>query len=336
MNVFTEVYDKSVEVLAAPFVSGEWKGIAADLKALLESSGPNAQKAGVLDNFRKQLAETGKTSASSATAVAAEIVKASVPARMGFQDRAAMIKTVRHFYAVQHKGAQSVWVLDPPKGYSAWPYDLFAGKSEADLKTALADDAEVFGAANRTMMSDASQLARKWAADAQVKLASPNAATLQKVRSWFHLNSSPALDVAKTAAILAEGCKQIHAACNSTQLIFSDRPHLRASGKWDNAYASVNQGDVMQVIYIFQVFLDVSKRPVQGSIPRLWLCALTIIHELSHKLLKTEDFRYDDDGLRPGTSFTPQQALKNADSWGYFVADLLGAVPGATLKSVLA
>lgn len=336
MNVFTEVYEKSVDLLKAPSLDAGWKVVEADLKALLDSDGPNVGKAGVLDNLRNLLKESGKGKPVPKTAAATAIVKACRPAATGFQERAALIKTMQHFYVVGQKGAQSIWVLDPPRGFGAWPYDLLAGKSVPDLKTALADDVEVFGAENRKMMSDALQLARKWAADAQVKLASPNAATLDKVRLWFHVASSDAVDVAASAARLAEGCKQIHAACNSTRVIFSDRPHLRSSGEWDNVYASVNEMDVMPVIYIFQVFLEAGRRDSSGSIPKLWLCALTVIHELSHKLMKTEDIRYDDDGLRPGAGFTAEQALKNADSWAYFVADLLGAVPAATFTKVLA
>ena len=66
------------------------------------------------------------------------------------------------------------------------------------------------------------------------------------------------------------------------------------------------------------------------------MCALTIIHELTHMVLNTEDFQYDDSGLKPGkerrSSEKPGQmfnhinSLKNADSWAYFAADLAGAL----------
>jgi hypothetical protein len=324
MNVFTEVYDKSVDLLRAPSLDASWKVVETELKALLGTDGPSVDKAGVLDNLRNLLKESGKGKPVARTAVATEIVKACKPGANGFQERAALIKTMQHFYIVGQKGAQSIWVLDPPRGFVAWPYDLLAGKSEPDLKTALEDDVEVFGADHRKMMSDALQLA------------SPSAVTLEKVRLWFHLANSAPADVEASAVVLADGCKLIHAACNSSRVIFSDRPHLRASGEWDNVYASVNAQDVMPVIYIFQVFLETGRRHGSGSIPMLWLCALTVIHELSHKLLRTEDLRYDDQGLRPGTGFTAEQALKNADSWAYFVADLLGAVPRAAFDKVLA
>lgn len=66
------------------------------------------------------------------------------------------------------------------------------------------------------------------------------------------------------------------------------------------------------------------------------MCSLTIIHELTHTVLNTEDFQYDTDGLKPGENrhsseklgqkFNHSNALKNADSWAYFAADLAGAL----------
>lgn len=336
MNVFTEVYNKSVELLKSPGMDDSWKTIEANLKVLLEDDGPNATKAKVLDDLRDQLKKASKGKAVAKTAMAEEIIKASKTGATGYQDRAALIKTMQHFHMVAKKGGQSIWVVDPPKAFSTWPYDQLAGKNEVDLKTELSADTEVFGSGNRKMMSDSLQLARKWSADVQVKLGTPNAKTLEKVKRWFHAEGASAEDVAATAATLFEGFKKVHATCNSSRVIFSDRPHLRASGTWDNVYASVNAGDVMPVIYIFQVFLKAGKRNALGSIPKLWLCALTVVHELTHKLVRTEDIRYDDDGLKPGASFTAEQALKNADSWAYFAADMVGALSKGTITKVLA
>lgn len=335
MNVFTEVYNKTIELLKAPGFESSWKTIEADLKLLLEDDGPDVGKAKVLDDLRDLLKKAGKGKGVARTAVAEEIVKASKTDVAGYQDRAALLKTMQHFHMVAKKGGQSIWVVDMPKAFSSWPYDQLAGKNQVDLKTELSADAEVFGAGNRKMMSDSLQLARKWSADVQVKLVSPDAKTLEKVQRWFHPEGASAKDLAAAAAALAEGFKKIHATCNSSRVIFSDRPHLRASGKWDNVYASVNEADAMPVIYIFQVFLKAGKRNALGSVPKLWLCALTVVHELSHKLVKTEDIRYDDDGLKPGDSFTAEQALKNADSWAYFAADMVGALSKGTIIKVL-
>jgi len=238
VNVFTEVYARSVELVKAPTLDPGWTVVETDLEALLETDGPNVDKAGVLDSLRRLREEAGKGKPVARAAVSAEILRASKPSVNGYQDRAALLKTMAHFYVVQRKGARSIWVLDPPRAYDAWPYDLPAGKPETEVKTALEKDAEVFGPGNRQMMSDALQLARKWAADAQVKLASPNAATPDTVKRWFFAAGASEADVVAAvaaAAVLAEGFKKIHAGCNSSRVIFSDRPHLRASGEWESA-----------------------------------------------------------------------------------------------------
>ena len=64
----------------------------------------------------------------------------------------------------------------------------------------------------------------------------------------------------------------------------------------------------------------------------LWQCAKTIIHEMSHKILNTDDHGYGVNGIRPGVSFATADAIKNADSWGIFALDLAGYLPKATAK----
>lgn len=334
MNVFTEVYEKSIELLKAPALDPSWKVIEGNLKALLDKDCPNSGKGAALADLRAHLKNAGKAG-KPAAAAAEEILKASNTGSIGYQERAALVKTMKHFYMVAAKGGQTIWVVDSPKAYASWAYDTMAGKAEAELKTELQKEEEVFGESNRKMMSDSLQLARKWSADVQAKLGTPDDETKTVIKRWFHEAAATADEVDATAATLLKGFKQIHASCNSGAVIFSDRPHLRTSGKWDNVYASVNDLDAMPVIYIFQVFLEAGKRNVFGNIPKLWLCALTVVHELSHKLVKTEDIRYDDDGLKPGIGFTTADALKNADSWAYFCADMVGALSKGTLKKVL-
>jgi len=335
MNVFTEVYEKSIALLKTKSFDDSWKTIESDLKTLLQEDGPDASKAEVLVSLRTQLNKAAKGKGVAAVAMADEIVKASKDGAAGYQERAALIKTMAHFYMVQRKGNQSIWIVDQPKAFTKWGYDLMSGKSTPELKSELQKTEEVFGVSNRKMMSDALQLARKWSCDVQVKLATPDAKLKATVSRWFHEEGAKDEDITATIATLLDGFKKITATCNSTRVIFSDRPHLRASGKYDNTYASVNAGDAMPVIYIFQVFLQSGRRNVFGQIPKLWLCALTVIHELSHKLVKTEDKRYDDDGLKPGAGFPSADALNNADSWAYFAADLVGALSTGTINRVL-
>ncbi len=336
MNVFSEVYEKSVEMLKTPQLHADWASVESGLRDLLLPDGPAPAKCAVLDDLRNRLVVAGKKAGGpAAKAVGNEIVRVSQAAKADFQDRAALVKQMKHFYMVAKKGNQSVWVVDQPKRYGEWDFDLFDGKSAVDLPALLADNEEVFGGANRKMMSDALQLARKWSADTEVKLGSKSAAVDAAIRRWFLLEGAADADVAGVRTALQAGFRKITAACNSGKIIFSDRPKLRTSGDYDSTYASVNGRDAMPVIYIYQLFLKTGKRNRLGHIPKLWLCALTIVHELSHKLVATEDKRYDYEGLKPSASFPPATALINADSWAYFCGDVLGAVPKSAVREAL-
>ena len=88
MDVFTDAYDKSVELLRTPSLHADWKSIEQGLKTLLEVGGPSVNSAPCLDELRKQLtANKGKTT--TAKAMADEIIRASRPTATGYQDRAA-------------------------------------------------------------------------------------------------------------------------------------------------------------------------------------------------------------------------------------------------------
>ncbi|WP_077731017.1 M35 family metallo-endopeptidase [Methylocaldum sp. 14B] len=335
MDVFTEVYDKSIELLKTSSLQKDWKDIESGLKKLLQSDGPSVDAAPVLDKLRKQLEEAAKGKALSGRAQSQEILSACQTGSSGYQDRAACIKQFRHFYLVAKKGNQSIWVVDSPKHYGKWTYDLFAGRNEAQLKSDLNHWREVFGEGNRKMMSEALQLARKWSSDVEVKLSGKSGDANDTIRRWFHTDGAKAGDLDASRGKLLDGFKKITAACNSGKVIFSDRPHKRADGSMKNTFASVNSLDVMPVIYIYELFLRTGKRTRLGNIPKLWLCALTVVHELSHKLVKTEDIRYDYDGLKPGNGFKTEDALNNADSWAYFAGDLVGAIPKSAIKEAL-
>lgn len=41
-----------------------------------------------------------------------------------------------------------------------------------------------------------------------------------------------------------------------------------------------------------------------GSTGRVWLCAETIVHEVSHRVVHTDDFAYDNTGLKPSRTGT--------------------------------
>ena len=339
MNLFTEVYTEIINLLKTKSLDSSWSAIEDELKMLCQTDGPNGAKSSSLQKVRDKIEKAAGVfdvlTFNADQAHATEILRAAQSSKAGFQKRAAMIKTFKHFYFVQKKGNQSVWVVDHPKAYNTWAFDQLDGKTEKNAKLLLQYEEETFGASNRKMMSDSLQLARKWSMDVVIKLGTPDATTLSIVKRWFHESSATDQQVKATAGVLLEGFKKISNACNSTTVIFSDRPHLRTSGTYDDTFASVNAGDKMPVIYIYQLFLKTGQRTWFGSIPKLWLCALTVVHELSHKLVQTKDISYDYQGLKPGGNISAADAIKNADSWAYFGANLVGALSDATIKDVL-
>lgn len=335
MDLFTEVYEKSADLLKTTAFDKRWANIEPRLKTLFAVDGPNSAEAAVLDLVReslKQATKTGNISKREAVAEAIiELARTKVP---GFQDRAALIKLVQNFYFVEAKGNQSIWVVDHPSHYTKWCYDFLHNMSGERLKRAVAREQQIFGGNQRKMMSDALQLARKWSMDIQVKLGAKDAATKATVKRWFHGDTATDAEITASILTLSNGFKKITELCNSTKVIFSDRPHKRANGGSDTTYASVNSSDKLPVIYIFNLFLQSGKK-AKGNAGKLWLCALTIIHELSHKQVDTDDLSYDDDGLKPGgVSLSVANAIKNADSWGYFAADMVGALSDAYLQEV--
>lgn len=334
MDTFSEVYQKSIEVLKIQTFDESWKDIEAKLKTAIKTDGPDPAQAGAFDDLRTFLSRHAK-GANNSTTKAEAILKGAKSGTSGFQERAAFLKTMQHFYLIEKKGNQSVWVMDPPKNFTAWSYDQFEGKSKDGIKTDLQLEGEIFGIGNRQMMSDALQLARKWGSNVQIKLANGDASTLEVVKRWFHEPSDDINAVEATANTLLSGFKKIVNACNSTRVTFSDLPHLRNDFDASGTIAAVAEGEERPVIYLFKEFINIARPNKLGVIPKLWLCALTILHELSHSLLNTEDIMYDYQGLNVSSSFRPKDAIRNADSWAYFAADLVGVLPDAARKKAL-
>ena len=116
--------------------------------------------------------------------------------------------------------------------------------------------------------------------------------------------------------------------CRSGQLIFSDEPGDRNGSGWKD-WAFVYITEAMNVVYLQGAFVKA------GNSGNETMCALTIIHELSHKNLGTNDHRYDNDGPKLGKILPFAKAINNADSWAYFAADMAGMLSASDIKRVL-
>ena len=299
------------------------------MKTLLAEHGFNEADAPVLDLIRQSLAQAAHGKAKPRKALADEILALSRSGDAGYEARAALLKTLKHTYFVERKGRQSIWAVDHPRAYEKWAYDKLTG-TQPTIHGFLERETEAFGAGNRRMFSSAVDLARKISMDVCVKLTNKDARTLRKVRKWFLDDTATDADFDKTVEVLSDGFKKVSALLNTNTIIFSDRPHKRVDPASATTKASVNSGDKMPVIYIFKLFLDYGRMNRLGVRSRLWQCAKTIIHELSHKILDTDDHAYGVNGIKPGTSVSVAKAIKNADSWGIFALDAAGYLPART------
>lgn len=334
LDTFTEVYDKSAAVLQSGSLHASWYDIDLGLRALLGAAAPRLAGAEVLDQLRHRLRQVSAGKPCSRTAAADEMLRAARGEEPGFQDRAALLKLMRHLYVVPREGAAAVWVLDAPRAYRRWSYDAFesmrASEGEADLK----QDDEVFGPANRSMMAEALQLADRWSADVQMKLQQP--AILDEIRRWFHLPDTAPAEVEETRAVLMAGFQEIQRACSTRCIVFSDQPRERQGERGRDGWAAVTFEDRVPVIYVFPVFLECCQRHATGHAPKLWQCAVTLIHVLSHKLLGTVDVLQEHDGLKPARFANRSgMPLHNAESWAYFAAAVGNALQPATVNRVL-
>lgn len=332
MNLFTEVYDKSRELLKTKCFDDRWSNVEPKIKSLLVEGGFASADAEVLDLIRSRLHEAVKGKPKQSEAVADEIIALARPDATGFQDRAALLKTLKHIYFVCRAGGQNIWVVDHPRAHGKWIYDKAAGATKGALKTVLKEETETFGGGNRRMFTSALHLARKISLDVNIRLGKKEARTLRKVRQWFHDDTATDAEVKATIETLTDGFKKITALCNSNTVIFSDRPHKRVDPGFATTKASVNDGDKMPVIYVFKPFIKYGRINKDGIRGELWQCAKTIIHEMSHKILGTDDHQYGVNGIKPGVSITVANAIKNADSWGIFALDLTGYLPSKTAR----
>jgi hypothetical protein len=251
-----------------------------------------------------------------------------------FHDQCALLKMLKHFYFVSRAGSQSIWVADNPAAYTEWPFNVLGGKSERQIRDALMHNTEVIGADNRKLLSDAFAVARKWSMDAYAKTSAPDAKTIDLVKRWFGVGRTDNLESVVKWVSMSFGW--ISEACNSKHVIFADHPVYRTEHRHDLPIASTAYGkdEALRVVSIYRPFFKYKNKDRNGSMPKLWLAALTIVHELAHKEVGVDDKRYDYKGIKPGPHLPPEDAIWNADSYGYFAADLAGALSQSDFRAV--
>jgi len=335
MKKFSEAYKKLRDVITEQSYEADWEKFiwgSGKAQKLLGEDGLSLDGSELLDEIRWRLMKI--EAAKRPQAMLDACVSAEKTGTVA--DRAAALKMLAHLYQEMSRGGQDVWVYAPPKAYSEWIFDEIKGGNDK-IKGKLAANDEVYSSGDRSVMVNALDQARKWSLDGVNKLAGDDASTKAVVKRWFADDDTDDNDIKKAMEKLKDGFKTIANLCNSSRLVFSDDPidrfkvYNKKTNKvgWDD-WAFVKSSEKMDVVYIQGAFLKA------GATGKIWKCALTIVHELSHREVKTDDIMYDYQGLKPHKkSFPHRKALKNADSWAYFATDLAGCLAETDRNSAL-
>jgi hypothetical protein len=331
---FSEAYAKARTTIQTGKFATDWQKFIdteAKIKSALGVDCPEVAHGDAFDKLRLKLDGQAKkgfmtffTGNGLDEVILAAAKENSTDTKIG--QKAACIKMLKHLYLVRKVGNQDIWIYAPPKAYSKWIFEEIKGDDTAS-KSKLTKETEVYSAKDRGVMCDALQEAAAWCQKVQVEIAKPAGEAI--VKSWFMDSAATPQNLTQAIDTLKEGFKKIDNACRGGQLIFSDEPGDRNNGGWKD-WAFVYTQEAMKVVYLQGAFLKA------GNSGNKTMCALTIIHELTHKLLKTKDHRYDYDGLKPTATFPFAKAIDNADSWGYFAADICGMLSASDKKRVLA
>ncbi len=338
---FTDTYRKAKTVVDTQmFAEPEWKKfleVDCNIKGLFTAAGFDASGAAALDKIRKKITDSQKHTNSLAIALfgggpGEVIYEASQNSKSPgkWQERAAVLELIRCLYRPTEGGGAGVWVYSPPLEYGD-PVFKALDVGDKAAKKKLGCKKEIFTEAERKLMVDALAVSRKVVGDTVAKLGAKSAGAKIAVKRWFVGDGASDAEVDSAIGTLLTGFNKISASCTATTLIFTDYLDWRA--KRDDYFGAAfrgGEGGGFPVVYLEGAFTRLT-----GNSGKLWLAAETIIHELSHVDVSTEDHRYDSSGLKPGTNqFSTAQALENADSWGYFAIDLAGYLSASDRANV--
>ena len=329
MERFSEAYKACRKDLTSGKFPDDWKKFvdkSMRLDSLLGSKGPNPKQAASLDKLREKILAMPEGQRGELLAGATTDAKTAE----GAARRAASLKMLWHLYLTQERGGQALWVYSPPVDYQQWVFDEITG-NKTSFAPKLEKTSEVYSAGERSTMADALGQALAAAQGASAKLALGDATTIATFKRWFADENTTDAQIKTGMRKLSQGFKKIASMCNNNHLVFSDEPIDRNGGGWKD-YAFVDPTETLNVVYPQGAFLKAA-----ASTARVWICVETIVHEISHRVAGTDDFAYDNTGLKPSSSgITYSHAIRNADSWGYFCVDLAGMLAQSTRDPVLA
>jgi hypothetical protein len=283
-----------------------------------------------VDDLRKRVEKAKSRGVDEATSIIEGAGDTSNPAMINsdLAKRLGALKSLRHTYLLKRFGSHKVWCLAIPTTFTDWPHeDLKGGMSTVVAK--LNDRAERFTQEQRKHLSNASQEGLKWVHKAMTVAANPKkTANAALISRWFADDSSKSDDLIKAGATLNSGLKKIAAKLKSGHLIYTDSVSERGTSANEGTEAFV-WGDRLDVVYIEEEFFG--KRNTLSGLTN-W--ARIVVHELTHREIKTQDYAYEHQGISP-RKLSAAKAIENADSWAWFCADCAGALTAGTIKNAL-
>jgi hypothetical protein len=348
---FTPAYDLARESAKNYRFAPDWQRFLNDkvgLKTLLGSAdGPEAAHGPRLDVLRAKVAATAKKDMAHMTEGDVLLEMAGIQGAAALSDAQAdalaTLKMLRHLYFLRERGNQAVWIYAQPFEFHRWVFDEIRGCTPTQAVARLNYADEVYSTSMRTHMGAGLQQAQSWAQKCVAKLGgASDDSTKGLIKRWFMPGAPDDAAIQKVATTLLDGFKKISALCGSTRVIFSDEPINRMSGdaitgqpnytnSWlDYAFVDAVPRERLDVVYIQNGALEKWASPNEG-----WMATLTILHEMSHRVINTKDAVYDFQGLKPGAVLTQRHALVNADSWAYFATDVAGQLRDSVVATTL-
>lgn len=345
MNRFTQAYDAARRAVRDYEFTSDWKAkldLVVGVKDIVAAEDGPKITAGIRLNALRGTIKAAKAKGATEGKTILSMVGVSnwglSSMKKKDSDAAATLKMLRHLYQVRNAGAQTVWIYAQPFSFHKWVFDELDGRTGWSAESKLSKVDEVYDSQQRKHMGGGVGTALAWCQKCVSKLGDPNQKTKAIVKTWF-CDEGSADSVDAAAVTLNDGFKKISALLSSNKLIFSDEPIDRMKGdkvkgqkhyrdNWeDYAFVDAAPRERLDAVYIQGGTLE-----KWGSADKAWMATLAIIHELSHRVLNTKDVIYDFKGLKPNDKLTFEHAIKNADSWAYFAADMNGALTESARK----
>ncbi|WP_293367426.1 M35 family metallo-endopeptidase [Nevskia sp.] len=331
---FTNEFKMSHATLAGGAFAGGARKVIEKLVKLSDENGPHDGYASGLADLRKLLVKSESNGILAATDAGNDKKPTAIDEiNPEVRTQAAALKLMRHLELMRKRGSHKLWIVSLPDSFNDWPSVVLKDQPIAQLRALLEDTSQRFSPDDKKHLSNATQEALKWchktlillanAAMTKEKKAAPG---LELVKRWFLDETASDRDAVVAMAVLELGFKKINAVLSSGHLLLTDHPEVRGATSSENLGYRKSEAfvkglrEAMDVVYIEEAFFK-NNNTLKG----LTNWTRILVHELSHREVRTVDKFYSWEGIGPtADTFPTADALVNADSWAFFCADAAG------------